>query len=165
MRAEKKTALIVVDMLKGLTTEGGYNYYPTAGKMMEEGFSEKIEKMRERGALIIYICGSGKTRTGFTASPHSINPELAGRDLSAIPYDESWGEFDDRLHIAEGDLIVRKHTYSVLGNAFTSDPPAKRRGERAGVRHQDKCVLPSDSHRFRQPRLQDLCCERYDLHK
>ena len=44
MRAEKKTALIVVDMLKGLTTEGGYNYYPTAGKMMEEGFSEKIEK-------------------------------------------------------------------------------------------------------------------------
>ena len=114
MRAEKKTALIVVDMLKGLTTEGGYNYYPTAGKMMEEGFSEKIEKMRERGALIIYICGSGKTRTGFTASPHSINPELAGRDLSAIPYDESWGEFDDRLHIAEGDLIVRKHTYSAF---------------------------------------------------
>lgn len=114
MKAERKTALIVVDMLKGLTVEGGYNYYPTAGAMMEDGFVEKVEKMRDKGALIVYVCGSGKTMTGFTATPHAINPELAGRDMSAIPYDESWGEFDDRLRITEKDVIVRKHTYSAF---------------------------------------------------
>lgn len=168
MRAEKKTALIVVDMLKGLTVEGGYNYYPTAGKMMEDGFVEKIKKIREKGGLIIYICSSGRTMTGFTATPHSINPELAGRDLSAIPYDESWDEFDDRLEITEKDIIVRKHTYSAFWGT-----PLLRILQQNGVENVLVCgiktnvccrqtAIDSVSHGYKTFVVSDMTCTNND---
>jgi nicotinamidase-related amidase len=114
MRKRIKTAFIVVDVLKGLTLEGGNNYYPTATAMLEDDYGNKINAMRDNGALIIYVCGSGNTMTGFTASPHSINPELSGRNLAAIKKDPVWEEFDDRLPIMENDIILRKHTYSAF---------------------------------------------------
>ena len=50
----KKTALIVVDMLKCLTVEGGYNYYPTAKEMIEDGYDDKIRQMRDHGCLVVW---------------------------------------------------------------------------------------------------------------
>ena len=114
MKKEKKTTVIVVDVLKGLTLEDGNNYYPTAKVMMEEDFAGKVAEFKKNGCLIIYVCGSGKTMTGFTATPHSINPELGGRNLGAIPYNPISNEFDDRLPIEDSDIIVRKHTYSAF---------------------------------------------------
>jgi len=168
MKVERKTALVVVDMLKGLTVEGGYNYYPTAKRMMEDGFTDKIEEMRENGCKIIYICGSGKTMTGFTASPHSINPELAGRDLSAVPYDESWGEFDDRLNIAEEDVIVRKHTYSAFWGT-----PLLQILQQSGVENVLVCgiktnvccrqtAIDSVSHGYKTFVVSDMTCTNND---
>lgn len=110
----KKTALIVVDMLKCLTVEGGYNYYPTAKEMIEDGYDDKIRQMRDHGCLVVWVGSALQHRSGYTATPHEINPELAGRSLAG-EQDEASNEFDDRLWIDEArDVIVRKHTYSAF---------------------------------------------------
>ena len=83
----KKTALIVVDMLKCLTVEGGYNYYPTAKEMIEDGYDDKIRQMRDHGCLVVWVGSALQHRSGYTATPHEINPELAGRSLAG---DRGW---------------------------------------------------------------------------
>ena len=54
MKVSKKTAIIAVDLQKSLTMPGGNNYYETATEMMDR-VAENLNKMREKGALIIYI--------------------------------------------------------------------------------------------------------------
>ena len=52
-----KTAVLVIDMQKDFTRPEGKFYYPeTTGEMMKT-FPEKINKMRDLGALIVIVCG------------------------------------------------------------------------------------------------------------
>lgn len=112
MNVSKKTALIVVDLQKSLTTEAGDNYYETAGEMMER-VAENINKMRDAGALIIYIWSKTHVSSGLTSAAPAINPDLTGRVMG--PKSDEMLELDDRLtYIPEKDVLICKHTYSAF---------------------------------------------------
>ena len=116
MNVSKKTAVLIVDLQKGLTLEGGMNYYPTASEMMPRVCTQ-LAKMRELGAQLIYVWSKNVNSAGLTAAPHSINPELSGRNLSGLmrPDDLSVLELDDRLPIdPERDILLNKFTYSAF---------------------------------------------------
>ncbi len=118
MNVSKKTAVIVVDLQKSLTLEGGLNYYPTAGEMMPR-VCEQLEKMRDLGAQLIYVWSKPVNSSGLTATPHSINPELSGRNMSKLDgADNAEGlELDDRLPIdPDRDILLNKFTYSAFWN-------------------------------------------------
>lgn len=112
MNVSKKTALVVVDLQKSLTTEAGNNYYPTAGEMMDR-VAENINKIRDKGALIIYIWTKGHLSSGLTTAAPAINPDLEGRIMG--PRTDEMLELDDRLTIVpDKDILVCKHTYSAF---------------------------------------------------
>lgn len=112
MKPWKKTALIVVDLQKSLTMEGGENYYPTAGEMLPR-VAENINKMRDLGALVVYIWSKTHYSSGLTAAGPMFNAELSGRVLKHG--DSTWLELDDRLtFVPERDVMLCKHTYSAF---------------------------------------------------
>ena len=112
MNVSKKTALIVVDLQKSLTTEAGDNYYETAGEMMDR-VAENINKMRDAGVLIIYIWSKTHLSSGLTSAAPAINPDLTGRVMG--PKSDEMLELDDRLtYIPEKDVLICKHTYSAF---------------------------------------------------
>lgn len=107
-----KTALISVDLQNALTMPGGDNYYPTAGEMMDRTV-ECIDLFREKGVLIIHVWTKYHNSSGVTASAKSVLPELDGR---VIRHDKSSQDLDDRIHIMDGDVILRKFSYSAFLN-------------------------------------------------
>lgn len=112
MKVSKKTALLVVDLQKGLTLEGGNNYYPTAGEMMDR-VAQNIDLMRDKGALVVYIWSKTHFSSGLTSGAPAINPDLGGRVLG--PKSEEMLELDDRLHfVPDTDVLICKHTYSAF---------------------------------------------------
>lgn len=112
MKVSKKTALLVVDLQKSLTIEGGNNYYATAGEMMSR-VAENINLMREKGVLIIYIWTKTHLSSGLTTAAPAINPDLEGRIMG--PKTDEMLELDDRLtYLPEKDILVCKHTYSAF---------------------------------------------------
>lgn len=116
MNVSKKTAVLIIDLQKNLTLKGGINYYPTAAEMMPRVCAQ-LEKMRELGAQLIYVWSRNAHSAGLTASPHSINPELSGRNLSGMmnPNNISGLELDDRLPIDPiRDILLNKFTYSAF---------------------------------------------------
>lgn len=116
MNMSKKTAVVIVDLQKCLTLEGGINYYPTATEMMPRVCTQ-LAKMRELGAQLIYVWSKPVNSSGLTATPHVNNPELSGRNLSELAQaaDPSMVELDDRLPIdPEKDIILNKFTYSAF---------------------------------------------------
>ena len=82
MNISKKTALIVVDLQKSLTTKAGDNYYETAGEMMDR-VAKRINEMRDAGALIVYIWSKTHLSSGLTSAAPAINPDLSGRVMGS----------------------------------------------------------------------------------
>lgn len=116
MNASTKTAVLIVDLQKGLTMEGGINYYPTATEMMPRVCTQ-LAKMRELGAQLIYVWSKDVHSAGLTAAPHAINPELSGRNLANLGKDDTALELDDRLPIDQSrDILINKFTYSAFWN-------------------------------------------------
>ena len=116
MNVSKRTAVLIVDLQKGLTLEGGINFYPTAEEMMPQVCAQ-LKRMRELGAQLVYVWSKNVNSAGLTAAPHAINPELSGRNLSSLmnAVDDSMLELDDRLPIdPEQDVILNKFTYSAF---------------------------------------------------
>lgn len=112
MKVSKKTALIVVDLQKSLTTEAGDNYYETAGEMMDR-VAANINKMRQAGALIVYVWSKTHLSSGLTSAAPAINPDLSGRVLG--PKSDEMLELDDRLTFdPQRDILLCKHTYSAF---------------------------------------------------
>ena len=65
-----KTAVLVIDMQKDFTRPEGRFYYPeTTGEMMKT-FPEKLNKMRDLGALVVIVY------TAHPADERRSNPEL-----------------------------------------------------------------------------------------
>ena len=65
-----KTAVLVIDMQKDFTRPEGRFYYPeTTGEMMKT-FPEKLNKMRDLGALVVIVY------TAHPADEKEVNPEL-----------------------------------------------------------------------------------------
>ena len=138
MNVSKKTAVLIVDLQKSLTIEGGSNYYPTAAEMMPRVCTQ-LAKMREAGAQLVYIWTKASMSSGLTCRPHQYNPELSGRLMPEA--DSSWMELDDRLPIG------RRRGRRTIG------PRTARHRECARLRHQDKCLLSPNHDRFCIPRL------------
>lgn len=113
MKYENKTALLIIDMQRGATVRGGRNFYETNERLFQDGFAEKVDEMRRDGCLIVHVYTSGEAN-GLTSSPHSRNPELTGRNMRDQPTVDRSDDIDERIHIEESDIILRKFTYSAF---------------------------------------------------
>lgn len=65
-----KTAVLVIDMQKDFTVPDGRFYYPETTGIMMKTFPDKIDRMRELGALIVIVY------TAHASDEEEINPEL-----------------------------------------------------------------------------------------
>ena len=65
-----KTAVLVIDMQKDFTKPTGRFYYPETTGVMMETFADKLNKMRDLGALVVIVY------TAHDPDTKEINPEL-----------------------------------------------------------------------------------------
>ncbi len=108
-----KTAVLVIDMQHDFTSPEGKFYYPeTTGRMMPT-FAEKINKMRDLGALIVIVY------TRHPSDEKEVNPELTrmfkdGKKRSLV--DGTWGsELDERIpYHPDQDIMFRKYVPSAF---------------------------------------------------
>lgn len=105
MEKKYKTALLVVDMQKDFTMPWGTVYYPTTEAIIER-MSEDIEKLREKGVLIVYIYSEGP------AVVSGGNPELGaynGGVRKCLVEGTPGAEYDERLrYCPDQDIMFRK---------------------------------------------------------
>ena len=74
-----KSAVLVIDMQKDFTRPEGRFYYPeTTGEMMKT-FPEKLNKMRDLGALVVIVY------TAHSADEKEVNPESRPMSAAAQP--------------------------------------------------------------------------------
>lgn len=166
MKVSKKTALIVVDLQKSLTTEAGDNYYETAGEMMDR-VASNINKMREAGALIVYIWSKTHLSSGLTSAAPAINPDLSGRVLG--PKSDEMLELDDRLtYDAARDVLICKHTYSAFWGTPLLEVLQQNGIENVvicGIKTNVCCrqtVIDAASHGFRSYIIRDMTSTNND---
>lgn len=108
-----KTAVLVIDMQKDFTEPEGKFYYPETTGVMMETFPDKINRMRELGALIVVV---------YTAHPENeeeVNPELTrmfrnGKKASLVEGTKG-AQLDERIPYKEDtDLLWRKYVPSAF---------------------------------------------------
>jgi len=110
MNKQYKTALLVVDMQKDFTMPWGTVYYPTTEAIIPL-MAEDIEKLREKGVLIVYVYSEG---------PEKINgnPELTGYNggkLNGLIEGTPGAEYDERLRYVPGtDIKWKKYAPSAF---------------------------------------------------
>ena len=165
MKMDTKTAVIAVDLQKCLTTPEGNNYYPTAGEMLPR-VAENLNKMREAGALLIYVWSKTHLSSGLTSLAPAVNPELEGRVLSESPAELL--ELDDHLTVDARDILLCKHTYS----AFWGTPLVEQLQQRGvenvvvcGIKTNICCrqtAIDSASHGFKTFLVRDMTSTNTD---
>ena len=156
-----KTAVLVIDMQKDFTRPEGKFYYPeTTGEMMKT-FPEKINKMRDLGALIVIVY------TAHPADEKEVNPELTrmfrdGKKASLVEGSEG-AELDENIpYDPERDIKFRKFVPS----AFFGTDLAKILRERGvenvlvcGVKTNVCCratATDASAYRFRTYLISDM---------
>ncbi len=108
-----KTAVLVIDMQKDFTKPNGRFYYPETTGVMMETFPEKLNKMRELGALIVIVY------TAHDPDTKEVNPELTrmfrdGKKASLVEGTEG-AELDERIpYHPDTDILFRKHVPSAF---------------------------------------------------
>ncbi len=164
MKIGGKTALLSVDLQKLLTLPGGDNYYPTAGEMMKTT-PGLIDELRSLGVHIVHIYTQYHTSSGVTASAKMVNPEMAGRVIKMPP---EGLELDDRVHIEQGDTVLRKFSYS----AFLGTPLLEILEQKgisnilvSGIKTNVCCrctAVDAASRGFRTYMISDMTCTNND---
>lgn len=108
-----KTAVLVIDMQKDFTRPEGRFYYPeTTGEMMKT-FPEKLNKMRDLGALVVIVY------TAHPADEKEVNPELTrmfrdGKKASLVE-GSAGAELEERIpYDPERDIMFRKFVPSAF---------------------------------------------------
>ena len=108
-----KTAVLVIDMQKDFTTPEGRFYYPETTGVMMETFHEKLNRMRDLGALIVIVY------TAHDPDMKEVNPELTrmfrdGKKASLV--EGTYGaQLDERIpYDPEKDILFRKHVPSAF---------------------------------------------------
>lgn len=108
-----KTAVLVIDMQKDFTKPTGRFYYPETTGVMMETFADKLNKMRELGALVVIVY------TAHDPDTKEVNPELTrmfrnGKKASLVDGTEG-AELDERIpYDPEKDILFRKHVPSAF---------------------------------------------------
>lgn len=108
-----KTAVLVIDMQKDFTKPAGRFYYPETTGVMMKTFPEKLNKMRDLGALIVIVY------TAHEPDMKEINPELTrmfrdGKKASLVEGTEG-AQLDERIpYDPERDILFRKHVPSAF---------------------------------------------------
>lgn len=156
-----KTAVLVIDMQKDFTRPEGKFFYPeTTGEMMKT-FPQKIDRLRELGALIVIV---------YTAHPQDeqeVNPELTrmfrdGKKASLV--DGSFGaELDENIpYDPQKDLLFRKYVPSAFFKTDL-DRILRERGVEnvlvCGVKTNVCCratATDASAHRFRTYMIADM---------
>lgn len=108
-----KTAVLIIDMQKDFTEPEGRFFYPETTGVMMETFPDKINRMRDLGALIVVVY------TKHPQDQEEINPELTrmfrdGKKASLVAGTKG-AELDERIPYQEGkDLLWQKYVPSAF---------------------------------------------------
>ncbi|MBR2806875.1 MAG: cysteine hydrolase [Oscillospiraceae bacterium] len=156
-----KTAVLVVDMQKQFTEEGRRFFYPETTGVMMETFADKINRMRELGALIVVIY------TKHDPDEKEVNPELTrmfvnGKKVALVDGSED-SELDDRIpYDPEKDILWRKYVPSAFFGTDL-DRVLRERGIEnvlvCGVKTNVCCratATDAYSHKFRTYMISDM---------
>lgn len=104
-----KTAVLAVDLMKNHTMAGGSNYYPTAGEMMPR-VAESIDRMRDAGALIIYIWTKKNFSSGLTGAGPAVNQELLDATLSVSDIARLLGIHRNSVY----NMVNKRHLFATV---------------------------------------------------
>ncbi len=156
-----KTAVLVIDMQKDFTVPDGRFYYPETTGIMMKTFPDKIDRMRELGALIVIVY------TAHASDEEEINPELTrmfkdGKKASLVEGTKG-AELDERIpYRKDRDILWRKYVPSAF---FGTDLDKVLREQ--GVENVLVCGVKTNvccratatdaySHRFRTYMISDM---------
>lgn len=156
-----KTAVLVIDMQKDFTKPDGKFYYPETTGVMMETFAEKLNRMRDLGALIVVVY------TAHPADEKEVNPELTrmfrnGKKASLV--DGSVGaELDETIpYDPARDILFRKFVPSAFFGT-NLDQILRERGVEnvlvCGVKTNVCCratATDAFSHKFRTFMISDM---------
>ncbi len=156
-----KTAVLVIDMQKDFTQPDGRFYYPETTGVMMKTFPDKINQMREAGALVVIV---------YTAHPKEekeINPELTrmfrdGKKASLVEGTKG-AQLDERIpYKEEQDLLWRKYVPSAFFGTGLDQVLREKGIENVlvcGVKTNVCCratATDAYSHRFRTYMISDM---------
>ena len=147
-----KTAVLVVDMQKQFTEEGRRFFYPETTGVMMETFADKINRMRELGALIVVIYTKHDLTRMF----------VNGKKVALVDGSED-SELDDRIpYDPEKDILWRKYVPSAFFGTDL-DRVLRERGIEnvlvCGVKTNVCCratATDAYSHKFRTYMISDM---------
>jgi nicotinamidase-related amidase len=96
----KKTALVVIDLQKGITA---INTEPYTSKIVVENTVKILRELRKNKMSVFLV--------HVTPSPDlkdALRP-VAETSYQMLKYDPSWSEFVPELNIQSSDFIITKH--------------------------------------------------------
>ena len=156
-----KTAVLVIDMQKDFTRPEGRFYYPeTTGEMMKT-FPEKLNKMRDLGALVVIVY------TAHPADEKEVNPELTrmfrdGKKASLVE-GSAGAELEERIpYDPERDIMFRKFVPSAFFGTNLAEILRERGVENVlvcGVKTNVCCratATDASAYRFRTYMISDM---------
>ena len=156
-----KTAVLVIDMQKDFTRPAGRFYYPeTTGEMMKT-FPEKLNKMRDLGALVVIVY------TAHSAAEKEVNPELTrmfrdGKKASLVE-GSAGAELEERIpYDPERDIMFRKFVPSAFFGTNLAEILRERGVENVlvcGVKTNVCCratATDASAYRFRTYMISDM---------
>ena len=156
-----KTDVLVIDMQKDFTRPEGRFYYPeTTGEMMKT-FPEKLNKMRDLGALVVIVY------TAHPADEKEVNPELTrmfrdGKKASLVE-GSAGAELEERIpYDPERDIMFRKFVPSAFFGTNLAEILRERGVENVlvcGVKTNVCCratATDASAYRFRTYMISDM---------
>ncbi|MDD7306579.1 MAG: cysteine hydrolase [Peptoniphilaceae bacterium] len=97
----KKTALILIDLQKGVTS---VEVKPHSSGEIIANANKLIKKFRDKGGFIAFV------KSSFLDQKDSLEADLKLRAISDVK--DGFDDFDDRLDIKEDDYVVIKRGFS-----------------------------------------------------
>jgi len=114
MEKTYKTALLVVDLQKDFTMPWGSVYREPVGEMMDR-VSENIDKLREKGVLIVIVYSGGPAKKEMHARSSASRILDDKGDRRCLIEGTPGFELDDRIHIdVNNDIMWKKKAASAF---------------------------------------------------
>lgn len=116
-----KTALLVIDLQKDFTMPWGSVYREPVGEMMDR-VGENIDKLREKGVLIVIVYSGGPARSKKISGTTASRLLTDKGERRCLVEGTSGYELDERIHISiDDDIIWKKKAASAFFKTNLAD--------------------------------------------
>ena len=113
-----KTAVLVIDMQKDFTKPTGRFYYPETTGVMMETFADKLNKMRDLGALVVIVYTAVKSFIGWIKKDPATRLHLAEGLAMALSF-KLGGEILRTVVVRDMSEIMQVGAIIILRAALT----------------------------------------------